>query len=66
MQVRGRVLSVASECVPLVKTGGLADVVAALPPANAGSTSAMGDMMRQGGAGELSADALDKAMEQME
>jgi starch synthase len=30
---RGRVLSVASECVPLVKTGGLADVVGALPQA---------------------------------
>lgn len=29
----GRVLSVASECVPLVKTGGLADVVGALPEA---------------------------------
>lgn len=29
----GRVLSVASECVPLVKTGGLADVVGALPSA---------------------------------
>lgn len=29
----GRVLSVASECVPLVKTGGLADVVGALPVA---------------------------------
>jgi starch synthase len=28
-----RVLSVASECVPLVKTGGLADVVGALPDA---------------------------------
>lgn len=28
-----RVLSVASECVPLVKTGGLADVAGALPPA---------------------------------
>ncbi|MBU8537499.1 glycogen synthase GlgA [Falsiroseomonas tokyonensis] len=28
-----RVLSVASECVPLVKTGGLADVVGALPSA---------------------------------
>jgi starch synthase len=28
-----KVLSVASECVPLVKTGGLADVVGALPPA---------------------------------
>ncbi|MCB2110678.1 MAG: glycogen synthase GlgA [Defluviimonas sp.] len=29
----GKVLSVASECVPLVKTGGLADVVGALPGA---------------------------------
>ncbi len=28
-----KVLSVASECVPLVKTGGLADVAGALPPA---------------------------------
>ncbi len=28
---KGRVLSVASECVPLVKTGGLADVAGALP-----------------------------------
>ena len=33
MEIRGRVLSVASECVPLVKTGGLADVVGALPGA---------------------------------
>ncbi|NEY89163.1 glycogen synthase GlgA [Tabrizicola oligotrophica] len=32
----GRVLSVASECVPLVKTGGLADVVGALPAALTG------------------------------
>lgn len=31
-----QVLSVASECVPLVKTGGLADVVGALPGALAG------------------------------
>lgn len=29
----GRVLSVASECVPLIKTGGLADVAGALPRA---------------------------------
>lgn len=33
----GRVLSVASECVPLVKTGGLADVVGALPGALKGA-----------------------------
>jgi starch synthase len=33
MKMGGRVLSVASECVPLVKTGGLADVVGALPAA---------------------------------
>ncbi|NBZ86070.1 glycogen synthase GlgA [Stagnihabitans tardus] len=33
MKLKGRVLSVASECVPLVKTGGLADVVGALPQA---------------------------------
>ena len=32
-----RVLSVASECVPLVKTGGLADVVGALPAALKGA-----------------------------
>ena len=30
-----RVLSVTSECVPFVKTGGLADVAGALPPAMA-------------------------------
>jgi starch synthase len=32
-EIRGRVLSVASEAVPLIKTGGLADVVGALPAA---------------------------------
>jgi starch synthase len=42
MQTRGRVLSVASECVPLVKTGGLADVVGALP----GALAAVGWDMR--------------------
>ena len=40
--LRGRVLSVASECVPLVKTGGLADVVGALP----GALAATGWEMR--------------------
>ncbi|RUS60494.1 glycogen synthase GlgA [Pseudorhodobacter sp. E13] len=38
----GRVLSVASECVPLLKTGGLADVVGALP----GALAAQGWEMR--------------------
>lgn len=37
-----RVLSVASECAPLVKTGGLADVVGALP----GAMAALGDELR--------------------
>jgi starch synthase len=56
----GRVLSVASECVPLVKTGGLADVVGALPgalaphgwdmrvliPAYRGVAAKVGDLVR--------------------
>ena len=42
MQMRRRVLSVASECVPLIKTGGLADVVGALP----GALAAFGWEMR--------------------
>ena len=42
MKLLGRVLSVASECVPLVKTGGLADVVGALP----GALAAQGWEMR--------------------
>lgn len=42
MELRGRVLSVASECVPLIKTGGLADVVGALP----GALAAAGWEMR--------------------
>ena len=33
VRIVGQVLSVASECVPLLKTGGLADVVGALPAA---------------------------------
>ncbi len=40
--VKGRVLSVASECVPLIKTGGLADVVGALP----GALAPLGWQMR--------------------
>jgi len=42
MQAQGRVLSVASEAVPLLKTGGLADVVGALP----GALAAVGWQMR--------------------
>ena len=42
MKLMGRVLSVASECVPLVKTGGLADVVGALP----GALAPLGWQMR--------------------
>ncbi len=42
MRSVGRVLSVASECVPLIKTGGLADVVGALP----GALAAQGWEMR--------------------
>ena len=42
MGAGGAVLSVASECVPLVKTGGLADVVDALP----GALAALGWDMR--------------------
>lgn len=38
----GKVLSVASECVPLIKTGGLADVVGALP----GALAPLGWQMR--------------------
>lgn len=41
-KLKGRVLSVASEAVPLVKTGGLADVVGALP----GALAAQGWDMR--------------------
>jgi len=41
-ELRGRVLSVASEAVPLLKTGGLADVVGALP----GALAAVGWQMR--------------------
>src|SRR4051812_50163592 len=35
--MRLRVLAVASECFPLIKTGGLADVMGALPGALAGA-----------------------------
>ena len=37
-----RVLSVASEAVPLIKTGGLADVAGALPAALAGQGTEIG------------------------
>jgi starch synthase len=40
-----KILSVASEAFPLVKTGGLADVVGALPPALAGHGVAMTTML---------------------
>ena len=40
-----RVLSVASECAPLVKTGGLADVVGALPAAMAAAGADMRVML---------------------
>ena len=40
-----RILSVASECVPLVKTGGLADVVGAQPKALAGQGGEMRVML---------------------
>ena len=44
-KLRRNVLSVASECVPLLKTGGLADVVGALPKALAGQGWAMRVLM---------------------
>lgn len=55
-----QVLSVTSECAPLVKTGGLADVAGALPVALAGQGVRMRtllpgypDVMREAGAAEL-------------